>query len=520
MQHFNLKELNQIGIEPKGKVLSQLQVPELIETAIHRQEGHLTDSGALNIMTGEFTGRSPKDRYIVCDDLTEGVVDWNTVNQPISVSVFDTLYKRAVDFLSKSEVLFVRRANVGRYGKYSQSIRFVSEKAAQDLFIHNMFLPPQDSVDNMPWTVLVASSLKIMDYEDLGIRSSNVVVLDFSRRQVLVIGTGYTGEIKKSMFSMMNFILPTQHDVFPMHCSANVGENGDVALFFGLSGTGKTTLSTDKGRKLIGDDEHGWSDEEIFNFEGGCYAKCINLKAENEPDIFQAVRFGALTENVIFHEGSRCPDFGDKSVTENIRVSYPLSHINSSVKSEKSSSPRHIFFLTADAFGVLPPLSKLTVEQAMYYFVNGYTAKVAGTEIGISHPVATFSACFGQAFLPLHPMKYADMLRERLEGDTSIQVWLVNTGWIGGPYGVGRRISIQYTRAMIRAVMQDQFDDVLFVKHEQFGLCIPTSCPHVPDEILNPRGLWSNKEAYDVKAKELKGLFEENYKKYNKEAVV
>lgn len=520
MQHFYLTALDRIGINPNGSLFCQLSVPELIEAAIHRREGKLSEGGALNMLTGDFTGRSPKDRYIVCDGQTQHTVDWNTINQPMSPSVFDTLYTRVVDYLGSCDALFVRDASIGRYEKYSQSIRFVSEKAVQDLFVHNMFLPAKQLDEDVQWTVLVASSLQILDYEELGIRSSNAVVLDLSRRQVLVIGTGYTGEIKKSMFSMMNYVLPTQHHVFPMHCSANIGKSGDTALFFGLSGTGKTTLSTDRGRVLIGDDEHGWADEGIFNFEGGCYAKCIDLKAAHEPDIFHAVRFGALTENVVFQPGGRRLDFEDRSITENIRVSYPLNYIDSSVKSDKFDSPRHIFFLTADAFGILPPLSRLTVEQAMYYFVNGYTAKVAGTEVGISHPIATFSACFGQAFLPLHPMKYADMLRERLQKDTSIQVWLVNTGWIGGPYGVGRRIAISYTRALIRAVMQDQLDDVLFVKHEAFGLAMPTSCPDVPDEILDPRKLWANKESYDVKAAELKGLFEENYEKYQTKVTI
>lgn len=519
MQQLHHEQLTRIGLKPRGKVFHQLQTPELIELAVHHREGDIAEGGAFNMMTGEFTGRSPKDRYIVQDDLTNDAVDWNEINQPLSSSVFDVLYDRTIDYLNDLNALFLRDANVASYKKYSQRIRFVSEKATQDLFIQNMFLPPTEIDNRDEWTVLVASSLKIDNYAGLGLRSSNVVVLDLSRRKVLIIGTGYTGEIKKSMFSIMNFILPYQYDVLPMHCSANIGEDGNTALFFGLSGTGKTTLSADKGRYLIGDDEHGWSNEGVFNFEGGCYAKCIGLKSENEPDIYQAVRFGALTENILFREGSRTLDFENKSITENIRVSYPLNYISSSVKSDKSPSPKHIFFLTADAFGILPPLSRLSIEQAMYYFVNGYTAKVAGTEVGISHPVATFSACFGQAFLPLHPMQYANMLRDRLQQDPSIQVWLVNTGWIGGPYGVGRRISIHYTRAMIRAVMQDQFDDVLFVNHDMFGLAMPTSCPQVPDEILNPKGLWQNQEAYDVKAKELKSLFETNYKKYKTEVV-
>lgn len=514
MQQTFTKLFEEIGIRPKEKFKEQLSRAELIELAVEKREGQLSDNGALNIMTGEFTGRSPKDRYIVEDQLTTEAIDWNEINQPLSTEVFDVLRDKIVSYLNNLDIVYCREVHVGSFGKYAVNCTFLSEKASQDLFVNNMFIPGSASENEENWIVLVASELKIEDYADLGLNARNCVAIDFTQRTVLVIGTGYTGEIKKSMFSVMNFLLPYRHGILPMHCSANVGKDGDTALFFGLSGTGKTTLSTDKGRALIGDDEHGWSDDGIFNFEGGCYAKCIGLKSENEPEIFNAVRFGSLTENIVFQTGKRVADYDNKSVTENIRVSYPLSHIPGTVKKPISGAPKNIFFLTADAFGILPPLSKLSIEQAMYYFVNGYTAKVAGTEVGISHPVATFSACFGKAFMPLHPMQYANMLRDRLQADDSVKVWLVNTGWIGGPYGVGRRISIQYTRNLLRAVLQNEFEDVLFKNDNIFGLSVPISCPQVPDDILNPRSLWENKEAYDIKASELKTLFEENYKKY------
>ncbi len=503
-----------LGLEPAGEVYSELTPSELIEHAIKHKEATLSASGSLNIMTGTFTGRSPRDRYIVRDDTTERSVHWNEINQGVSTEVFDALVVQVKQYLDRSKVLFTRTANVATDSKYGRKIHFVTELAAQDLFIQNMFLSERKVENNRDWTVWVASKLKIDNHKELGLRASNAVILDFTSRKVLIIGTEYTGEIKKSMFSMMNYILPEEHNVLSMHCAANMGKDGDTALFFGLSGTGKTTLSADQDRYLIGDDEHGWSDDGIFNLEGGCYAKCINLKVESEPDIFRAIRFGALTENMLFAPNSRMLDYSNSSVTENIRVSYPIHYIPHVVKDNRSAAPKHIFFLTADAFGVLPPLSRLTVEQAMYYFLNGYTAKVAGTEVGIAEPVATFSACFGQAFLPLHAMRYAEMLRDRLQHDSSSQVWLVNTGWIGGPYGIGRRIPLYHTRAMIRGVMTGALDDEHFVKHPIFDLAMPTACPLVPDTILDPQSLWQNADSYIHKAQELKDLFEENYQKY------
>lgn len=516
MQDTITKLFDEIGIKADKRFQTQLGRAELIELAVRDGEGELSDNGALNILTGEFTGRSPKDRYIVKDQFTSDSVDWNATNQPVDTSVFNTVRDLVVEYLNSRDSIYLREASVGSFDKYALNCTFLSEKASQDLFISNMFIDGvEDDSVNDDWLILVASELTVDDYVSLGLNAKNCVLLDFTQKTILVVGTGYTGEIKKGMFSAMNFLLPHKHNVLSMHCSANVGKDGDTALFFGLSGTGKTTLSTDRGRFLIGDDEHGWSDEGVFNFEGGCYAKCIGLTAENEPEIYGAVRFGALTENIIFHKGTREADYEDKSVTENIRVSYPLSFIPDTVSENLSNAPKNIFFLTADAFGILPPLSRLTIEQAMYYFVNGYTAKVAGTEVGVLHPVATFSACFGQAFLPLHPMQYANMLRDRLQADDSINVWLVNTGWIGGPYGVGRRISLTYTRRLLRAALNDEFEDVLFNNDNAFGLSIPESCPQVPSDILNPRALWENKDAYDIKAKELKVLFEENYKKYS-----
>lgn len=514
MQKILQESLSGLVLEPKGELYSELTPSELIEHAVEKREATFSSSGALNIMTGTFTGRSPRDRYIVRDEITEDAVNWNDINQGISTEVFEALEQQVKKYLDDSKALYTRTANIATYAKYGRKIHFVTELAAQDLFISNMFLPEQEVENQRDWSVWVASLLKIENYKELGLRASNAVVLDFTTRKVLIIGTAYTGEIKKSMFSMMNFVLPQEHNVFSMHCSANTGKDGDTALFFGLSGTGKTTLSADHDRFLIGDDEHGWSDEGIFNLEGGCYAKCINLKVESEPDIYGAVRFGALTENMVFLPNSRHLDYGNSSVTENIRVSYPINYIPNVVKINRSAAPKHIFFLTADAFGVLPPLSKLSVEQAMYYFLNGYTAKVAGTEVGVVEPVATFSACFGQAFLPLPAMRYAEMLRDRLQQDTATQVWLVNTGWIGGPYGVGRRIPLYHTRAMIRAVMQGALEDEDFVQHPIFDLAMPIACPQVPDTILDPQSLWQDPDSYTHKAQELKDLFEQNYQKY------
>ncbi|MNS94339.1 Phosphoenolpyruvate carboxykinase [ATP] [compost metagenome] len=367
------------------------------------------------------------------------------------------------------------------------------------------------------WSILAAPTLLIEEPHQYGIINENFVAIDFTKKIVLIAGTGYTGEIKKSIFSILNFILPFQHNVLSMHCSANTSKEGETALFFGLSGTGKTTLSADRNRKLIGDDEHGWSERGIFNFEGGCYAKCVGLSEDKEPEIFHAIRFGSLLENVVLDEFDR-PDYNDISKTENTRVSYPIDFMENAEMSGIGREPENIFFLTADAFGVLPPISLLTIDQAVYHFVSGYTAKVAGTEVGVKEPTAAFSTCFGQAFLPLHPSKYAALLRSKLEQNRNIKVWLVNTGWIAGPYGIGRRIKLNYTRSLIRAAMDGSLLESHFNKHNIFGLEYPTSCgEHVPAQILDARGLWNNDEAYDMQAKRLAKLFISNFEKFNNE---
>lgn len=493
----------------------QLNVPELIEKALQRGEGKLADSGALAVDTGFFTGRSPKDRFIVEDDLTRDRVWWGDINIKFSAFHFDQLLDKVVQYLHTKEEIFVREALACADENYSMGITVVTETAYQNLFAHHLFLRPNNklatkSIEN--WTIIAAPSFKA-DPEIDGTRQANFSIINFSRRMILIGGTGYTGEIKKGIFSVLNFLMPIMHGVLPMHCSANLGEHGDTAIFFGLSGTGKTTLSADPHRALIGDDEHGWSDDEIFNFEGGCYAKCIDLSQEKEPEIFDAVKFGALLENINFKKDTRTVDFHDVQKTENTRVAYPIYYIKNAIFPSKAQLPKNIFFLTADAFGVLPPISKLTMEQAMYHFVSGYTAKVAGTEAGINEPQATFSACFGKAFLPLHPFTYANLLGEKIEKG-KVHVWLVNTGWTGGPYGVGNRIKLSYTRRMINAALAGELNHEQYVNHEIFNLAMPSSCNGVPNELLNPINTWSNKSDYRNKAKELSLLFKENYRQF------
>ena len=509
-----IKQLATLGIHQPKEVFCQLDRTALIAHAIQKGEASLAENGALNILTGKFTGRSPKDRYIVKDEITENRVFWNEVNQAITQGTFNELYDLTTEYLSAKE-LYVRDCQVVSSEDLAKHILVVSTKATQDLFAANMFIENPD-IENreVDWTVLVASDLQISNHQELGLHAANCVAIDFTRHVVLVIGTGYTGEIKKSIFSVLNFILPVEDEVLSMHCSANVGKDGDTALFFGLSGTGKTTLSADVNRYLVGDDEHGWSDRGVFNFEGGCYAKCLGLDPKHEPDICGAIKSGSLLENIKFYEGTTIPNFQDDSITENMRVSYPLSYISSYREVRLVDAPNNIFFLSADAFGVLPPISKLTVEQAMYYFINGYTAKVAGTEMGVSKPTATFSACFGQAFMPLHPMEYAELLRDRLKKNPDTKVWLVNTGWIGGPYGIGRRIKLSYTRSLIQAALSGELEEYPMEVHPIFGLKYPTFCQDVPQQVLGAKQLWNNDEAYDEQAKALKSLFENNFKKY------
>ena len=471
-------------------------------------------SGAINVSTGEFTGRSPNDRFIVKDKITEDKVWWGKINKPFDADKFDQLYTEMVEYLSNSEV-YVRDVYACADPKYRLKIRGITEYAWSNLFIHNMFIEPttDELTDFDPEWLVIAVPTFMAKAEIHGTRQHNFAILNFTRKIALVGGTGYTGEIKKGIFSALNFILPHEKNVLSMHCSANIGENNDTALFFGLSGTGKTTLSADPKRKLIGDDEHGWSDDGVFNFEGGCYAKCIDLSAENEPDIFNAIKEGALLENVNFFPGTNKVDFKDGSITENTRVSYPIDHIKKIAIPSVGPIPKNIFFLTADAFGVLPPISRLTPAQAAFQFISGYTAKVAGTEAGITEPVTVFSACFGAPFMPLHPTVYGEMLNKKIS-ESGAHVWLVNTGWSGGPYGVGERMSLSITRALITAALEGILDDVEYKTHEIFGLAMPKSCPDVPPAVLNPKNTWLDKQDYDDKANHLAREFNRNFEKF------
>ncbi len=497
-----------------SKAHSNLTPAELVEAALQRGEGQLADSGALAADTGEFTGRSPKDKFCVKDAKTENTVWWGDVNQPFDSDKFDTLLNKVINHWTGKEV-FMRDAIACADPNYRLTIKVFTEKAYNNLFCHNLFLrPTAEELKNFDneWVIINAPSFHADPAVD-GTRQHNFTMIDFSRKVILIGGSGYTGEMKKGIFTVLNYILPQEKNVLSMHCSANIGEAGDTAIFFGLSGTGKTTLSADPNRKLIGDDEHGWSGNTVFNFEGGCYAKCVDLTQEKEPQIFDAIKFGTLLENIRFIEGTRTPDYTNTSVTENTRAAYPIYSVDNIAVPSIGTTPKNIFFLTADAFGVLPPISKLSPEQAMYHFISGYTAKVAGTEAGVTEPQATFSACFGKAFLPLHPGKYAVLLGEKLK-ESGANVWLVNTGWTGGAYGTGSRMKLSYTRAMITAALNGELDNVAFENHPVFGLSMPATCPNVPAEILNPRNTWADKAAYDNKANHLAELFVKNFTQY------
>ncbi|MBQ0909169.1 phosphoenolpyruvate carboxykinase (ATP) [Flavobacterium sp. F-328] len=510
-QSISLKDL---GIE-NAKIQYQLSPEELHDITIKTGQGIESSTGALAVNTGEYTGRSPQDRFIVRDAITEDKVWWGKVNIPFEPAAFEKLYNKVTAYLSNKEV-FVRDAYVCSDPNYRLNVRVVTETPWANLFCYNMFLRPEASeleTFTPEWTVLCVPSFMADPAVD-GTRQSNFAILDFTKKVALIGGTGYTGEMKKGIFSALNFILPVDKNTLPMHCSANVGKNGDTAIFFGLSGTGKTTLSADPERKLIGDDEHGWTNENtVFNFEGGCYAKVINLTEENEPDIFRAIKKGAILENVVFKEGTNEVDFEDVSITQNTRVSYPISHIDNIQPGSIGNNPKNIFFLTADSFGILPPISKLTPGQAAYHFISGYTAKVAGTEAGVTEPQPNFSACFGAPFMPLHPTKYAEMLSKKMK-DANVTVWLINTGWTGGAYGVGSRMKLKYTRAMITAALNGELDNVAFENHKVFGIAKPQFCPNVPSEILNPRNTWEDKDLYDQKAIELAQKFKENFAKF------
>ncbi|WP_059171473.1 phosphoenolpyruvate carboxykinase (ATP) [Bacillus sp. FJAT-27445] len=492
----------------------QLSVPELVEKVLSRGEGLLTSTGAISVSTGKYTGRSPGDKFIADEKLSNSKIDWGAINQPISEKAFSTLYNKVLDYLKQKNELFVFNGFAGADKKYRLPIQVINEYAWHNLFAHQLFIRPEESelLGHSPeFTIISAPGFKADPKVD-GTKSETFIIISFEKRIVLIGGTEYAGEMKKSIFSVMNYLLP-EAGIMPMHCSANVGIEGDVALFFGLSGTGKTTLSADPNRRLIGDDEHGWSANGVFNIEGGCYAKTISLSREKEPQIFDAICFGTVLENVAVDPNSRLADYDDGSLTENTRAAYPLEAIKNIVSPSVAGHPNTIVFLTADAFGVLPPISKLTKEQAMYHFLSGYTSKLAGTERGITSPQATFSTCFGAPFLPLPANRYAEMLGEKIL-EHNAQVFLVNTGWTGGAYGTGSRMKLSYTRSMVQAALEGELNNIETVQDDIFGLHVPLHVPGVPDEVLQPEKTWADQEAYREKATELAEKFRNNFKKF------
>lgn len=517
-QTVKTRNLTKYGVRD-AKVHWNLSPEKLQAITVERGMGKETANGTLAINTGKFTGRSPQDRFLVKDDYTKDRVWWGKTNKGISPENFDFLQGEIEKYLSGKEI-FARDGYVCADPKYRLNVRTITEYPWSNMFIYNMFLrPSEEELENFEeeWLVLCAPGYECPEPAKYGLRQGNFSILNFTKKIALVGGSAYTGEMKKGIFSALNMILPVDKNVLPMHCSANVGDDGDTAIFFGLSGTGKTTLSADSERKLIGDDEHGWTAENrIFNFEGGCYAKTIDLTEEKEPDIYRAIKPGAILENVIFDENNNV-DYFDSSITQNTRVSYPIYHIDDIQTPSYADNPKNIFFLTCDAFGVLPPVSKLTPGQAAYHFISGYTAKVAGTEAGITEPVPSFSACFGEPFMPLHPTKYAEMLSKKMQ-EAGVNVWLVNTGWSGGPYGVGSRIKLKYTRAMITAILNGDLDNVDFEQHPIFGLNMPKYCPNVPTEMLDPMNTWLQKGAYISKAIQLAHSFHLNFEKFASEA--
>lgn len=505
----------ELGRVIQGKnVYTDLSVSLLIEKALNLNEGILTSTGAFRALTGEYTGRSPKDRFIVEEPSTIDAIDWGTVNKPIRTEVFERLHAKVLYYLSEKDQLFIRHGFAGADKQYQLPLRIINEFAWHNLFVRQLLIRSHSKglKDLLPeFTIISAPGFKADPVID-GTNSEAFIIISFEKKTVLIGGTEYAGEMKKSIFSVMNYLLPKQ-EILPMHCSANLGNEGDVALFFGLSGTGKTTLSADPHRSLIGDDEHGWSPNGVFNIEGGCYAKCINLSEKKEPEIFNAIHFGSVLENVVVDETTREADYGASNYTENTRAAYSIDAIPSSTEPSVAGHPNTIIFLTADAFGVLPPISKLTTDQAMYHFLSGYTSKLAGTERGVTSPEATFSSCFGAPFLPLPANRYAEMLGDKMM-EHRTDVYLVNTGWTGGPYGVGKRMSLPYTRAMIRAALQGDLSATETIVDPWFGLHIPTHCPGVPDEVLQPKATWQNPSAYDEKAEELALKFKENFRKF------
>jgi len=506
--------LSKQGLTPRGEVHWNLIAPELFQAAARRSEGEFADMGPFVAVTTPHTGRSPNDKFVVKESSSEKDVDWGKVNQPLTSEKYQLLLEDVRKYLNESAELFVEDLYCGADPSYRLSVRYVSPNAWHMAFVRNMFIRPE--LSDLPtfdpnFTVLHAPEFEAVPARH-GTRSTTFIVLNLAERTILIGGTRYAGELKKAMFTVMNYLLPSQ-GVLSMHCSANVGQAGDTALFFGLSGTGKTTLSAAPNRGLIGDDEHGWSENGIFNFEGGCYAKVINLSPESEPDIYRTTQmFGTVLENVVLDPATKKVRFADQSITENTRASYPLDYIKHHVPGGRGGHPKNVVFLTADAFGVLPPIARLTPQQAMYFFLSGYTAKVAGTERGVKEPQPTFSACFGAAFLVWPAAKYARMLGELLDKHKA-KVWLINTGWSGGPYGTGKRIDLDYTRAIVNAALTGELDKVKTQTDPVFGLAVPTEVKGVPAKVLNPRETWQDPAAYDAQAKKLARMFRENFEK-------
>ncbi len=509
---FNLKEY-QINT---SEIYRNCSVPELYEIALRLEKGTaISDVGALLVYSGEKTGRSPKDKRIVKAPESEQNIDWGDINIALDEHTFMINRERAIDYLNSRERVFVVDAFAGWDPKYRLKVRVICTRAYHALFMQNMLIMPtaEELADfgEPDYTIFNGGSFPANRYTSQ-MTSTTSVDVSLEEKEIVILGTEYAGEMKKGIFSVMNYLMPLQ-EVLPMHCSANVGEAGDVSVLFGLSGTGKTTLSADPKRKLIGDDEHCWTDSGVFNIEGGCYAKAIDLSAENEPDIYKAIRFGTILENVVYDEQTRAVDYTNTSITQNTRASYPIHFIDNIQKPCVAGIPKNIIFLTCDAFGALPPVSLLTPEQASYHFISGYTAKVAGTEMGVKEPQATFSACFGAAFMMWHPNKYAELLGQKIRS-SGAKAWLVNTGWTGGPYGVGNRIKLKYTRAIIDAIHNGSFEGIEMMTEKHFGLQVPTVCPGVPSEILNPKYTWEDKQAYDETMDKLVGLFQANFQQF------
>ncbi|MEG2353155.1 MAG: phosphoenolpyruvate carboxykinase (ATP) [Clostridium sp.] len=506
------EQLDFIDIRTTGNIYRNLSVKELIEKSLENNEGTLSDKGALIIDTGRYTGRSPKDRFIVMQDSIKENINWEESNLPVEEKIFDNLYKKVANYLEKKDI-YVFDGQIGAAKEYSLSIRVINELASQNLFATQLFRRLNESElksHKAEFTIIAAPGFKA-DGEKDGINSEAFIIINFDKKIVLIGGSQYSGEIKKSMFSVMNYIMP-EKNVFPMHCSANKDEEGNTAIFFGLSGTGKTTLSADPDRVLIGDDEHGWSDKGVFNFEGGCYAKVIKLERAKEKEIYDAIKFGTVLENVVANEKGE-PDYNDGSKTENTRAGYPIEYIPNADIKGVGGNPNTVIFLTADAFGVLPPISKLSKEAAMYHFMSGYTSKLSGTERGITDPKATFSACFGEPFMLRSPYVYAELLGQRIEKNET-QVYLVNTGWTGGPYGVGSRMNLSYTRAMVKAAISGELAKAEFTENKLFNLFIPKEIKGVPSNLLNPENTWADKLEYNKKAQELVVKFNENFNRY------